>query len=213
MERRKFVIGLGSLAAGGAAATGTGAFTETTAERDGEINIQNDANAFLGIKPGQYPNSQYVKTGGTGNSAEGEVYIEMNGNSPGAGSGVNINATTTYDSMLQVTNQAGARKEVWITHSSFNNRVTGFMDDEDVIIYPSGGQADRSSDVPDHSAANMESSSNAVSLAPGQSVFVGLYFDTTGADKNNDPTTDEGGSSRGGYGQFIRSITVNAEDV
>jgi len=52
MERRKFVIGLGSLAAGGAAATGTGAFSAMTADREANIDVVNDEAGLLGIEAG-----------------------------------------------------------------------------------------------------------------------------------------------------------------
>jgi hypothetical protein len=52
MDRRKFLIGLGSLAAGGAAATGTGAFTAARASRSSTIGVTNDANAFIALQVG-----------------------------------------------------------------------------------------------------------------------------------------------------------------
>ncbi len=51
MQRRKFLIGMGSLAAGGAAATGTGAFTQVTAERDVTVKTAGDAGAYLDLNP------------------------------------------------------------------------------------------------------------------------------------------------------------------
>lgn len=50
MQRRKLLIGLGSLAAGGAAATGTGAFTQLSADRNANINVVNDAAGLLALK-------------------------------------------------------------------------------------------------------------------------------------------------------------------
>jgi hypothetical protein len=59
MERRKFVIGLGSLAAGGAAATGTGAFSTVT-ERSMEVDVVGEANAYAAIDPNT--DSEYVES-------------------------------------------------------------------------------------------------------------------------------------------------------
>jgi hypothetical protein len=53
MQRRKFVVGLGSLAAGGAAAMGTGAFTSaTTPDRDLSVSVDADDESMIALKPG-----------------------------------------------------------------------------------------------------------------------------------------------------------------
>lgn len=53
MQRRKFVIGLGALAAGGAAATGTGAFSAALVnDRDANITVSGDSDALLALVPG-----------------------------------------------------------------------------------------------------------------------------------------------------------------
>lgn len=52
MDRRKFVLGLGSIAAGGAAAMGTGAFSSATInDRSVEANVVTDDNALLRLDP------------------------------------------------------------------------------------------------------------------------------------------------------------------
>ena len=53
MERRKFVIGLGALAAGSSAAVGTGAFSQmTTDPRDASISVVNDSGSLIALKAG-----------------------------------------------------------------------------------------------------------------------------------------------------------------
>ncbi len=53
MERRKFVIGLGALASGAAAATGTGAFSQMTTDgRDASIGVVNDSDGMIALKAG-----------------------------------------------------------------------------------------------------------------------------------------------------------------
>ena len=49
MQRRKFLIGVGSLAAGSAAAMGTGAFTAMSATRDANIDVVTDSNGLIGL--------------------------------------------------------------------------------------------------------------------------------------------------------------------
>ena len=88
MERRKFVIGLGALASGAAAATGTGAFTAAELDgREANIGVVNDANGLIGLKAD--PDAEYVtNSGGTG---ENELMIDFS--STGGGEGVNPNST------------------------------------------------------------------------------------------------------------------------
>ncbi|NHN40581.1 hypothetical protein G9C85_02875 [Halorubellus sp. JP-L1] len=52
MDRRKFVLGIGSLAAGGAAAMGTGAFSSAQInDRAVEASVVNDNSALLRLNP------------------------------------------------------------------------------------------------------------------------------------------------------------------
>ena len=51
MDRRKFLIGTGSLAVGGAAVLGSGAFTNATFERDVTIELEGDRDGVIGLHP------------------------------------------------------------------------------------------------------------------------------------------------------------------
>ncbi len=51
MKRRKFLIGAGALAAGGAAALGSGAFTSVEADRDISVEVTGDNNALVRLTP------------------------------------------------------------------------------------------------------------------------------------------------------------------
>ncbi|WP_249269066.1 hypothetical protein [Halorubrum sp. Hd13] len=87
MERRKFVIGLGALASGAAAATGTGAFTAAELDgREANIGVVNDSNGLIGLQSGT---SEYVtNSGGSGN----ELMIDFDPDDDGTG----INPDSTY---------------------------------------------------------------------------------------------------------------------
>ena len=50
MKRRNFIVGLGALSAGGAAALGTGAFSSVEAERDVSVELADDADAYLALE-------------------------------------------------------------------------------------------------------------------------------------------------------------------
>lgn len=88
-------MGVGGLIAGGGALLGTGAFTTVQAERTVSVETAGDANAFLTIEAGE-EGGQYVSTNGT-------VEIEITSTSAG-GQGVNQNAITAVDQLLEVTN-------------------------------------------------------------------------------------------------------------
>ncbi|MGQ3329587.1 hypothetical protein [Halorubrum sp. FL23] len=92
MDRRKFVIGLGSLAAGGAAATGTGAFTSAVVPRSADVTVQNDSNAYLQLEAGGARG-----VGDRIGQEGGELYIDFGKDA--SGSGVNDNATYQIGAM------------------------------------------------------------------------------------------------------------------
>ncbi len=85
MERRKFLIGVGALASGSAAAVGTGAFTSAVVSRSADITVQNDSNAYLQLEAGGARG-----VGDRVGQDNGELYIDFDRNA--SGSGVNDNA-------------------------------------------------------------------------------------------------------------------------
>jgi len=69
MERRKFVIGLGALAAGGTAAVGSGAFSSVNAERSVSVETTDDSDAnlaFFGNEEFEGNVEEYVQEGDNG---------------------------------------------------------------------------------------------------------------------------------------------------
>ncbi|WP_147435594.1 hypothetical protein [Halobellus sp. Atlit-38R] len=97
MQRRKFVVGLGSLAAGGAAAMGTGAFASVRAERTINVDTAGDASAYLAIDA-----SGSVYAAQTGNTVE----LQFDGSNGGQnGDGLNARADTVFANVLRVENQ------------------------------------------------------------------------------------------------------------
>jgi len=111
MERRKFVVGLGALASGSAAAVGTGAFTSVTAERSVSVTVAGDNSAYLGLSA-VGPNSDYV------DKSSGEVSISLDGledSSSGSGTGVNPDATTVIEECLRIENQGTQEVELDLT--------------------------------------------------------------------------------------------------
>ena len=106
MERRKFLIGAGSLAAGAAAATGTGAFSSAKAGRSVDVAVADDASAFLALDQGDNANSAYTST------SDGELVVEFTGDSTAMGDGVASDSLMTFEDVFKVRNQGTQRVEV-----------------------------------------------------------------------------------------------------
>lgn len=125
MERRKFLIGAGSLAAGSAAAMGTGAFTSVEANRTVNVKVAGDANAYLGLsKTTDNSNSDYAEI-----TTNGELQVNLddidesdasdsaiNGSGEG-GAGVNSNAITVARHVFKVKNNGNEAVEVDLSGS------------------------------------------------------------------------------------------------
>jgi hypothetical protein len=103
MDRRKFVIGAGSLAAGGAAALGTGAFSSVEANRTLDIAVKGDASSYLRMVEG--PNENVAED--VVDITSGTVELDFNGDAAGDtdNGGLNQNAVTQFANVLTVENQ------------------------------------------------------------------------------------------------------------
>ena len=110
MERRKFVVGLGALASGTAAAVGTGAFTSVEADRQVDVQVAEDANAFLGLDNSGAANDEYFDT-------SGDEYAVDFASTGAGGSGVNPNADTVAEDVFMITNQGTQPVEVDLSAS------------------------------------------------------------------------------------------------
>ena len=135
MERRKFVVGLGALASGSAAAVGTGAFTSVTATRDIDVEVADDASAYLRLEGAGGANSDYVTDNGNG----GTLAISLDsGNSSDVGAGgndggegVNQNAVTEIDDLFTIQNQGTQEVTVSISKSGQNSDLVSFYPEEE----------------------------------------------------------------------------------
>ncbi|WP_141211991.1 MULTISPECIES: hypothetical protein [unclassified Halorubrum] len=113
MQRRKFIVGLGSLAAGGVAAMGSGALSSASAERAISTQVSTDTNAYLGI------------TGDPDYTAETNGTLEINFDNNGNGTGLNANATTEFTDLLTVSNQGTELVLVWVNLNDLNASISG----------------------------------------------------------------------------------------
>ena len=214
MQRRKFVVGLGSLAAGGAATIGTGAFTTAEVTRGADISIANDESAFLALKSG-VENGEYTDKD-AGKQPTNTLRLALNGNAPGDGSGLNWGSEYRFDDLFRIVNQTDEKKEVFVEHGTPS---PDFMNDNDVVFYPNGGSSPSAENNPPSIPANgygdangMEDSSNAQVLNPGTSINVGLYIDTGGREYNPNTGDPDNVASFSDFGQIVTSMTVRGHD-
>lgn len=106
---------MGALSGGGAIATGTGAFTSVSANRDVSVAVASDANAYLSIDDTGNANAEYIT------ESNGELAIDLTGDNEtdDGGAGVNADAVTVLQGLFEVQNQGTQEVEVQVTPLSF----------------------------------------------------------------------------------------------
>jgi hypothetical protein len=114
MERRKFLIGMGSLAAGGAAATGTGAFA-TQSSGDANIDVVGPDNALLSVDPNT--KSDYVVD-------DNPVKIDLAAISDNGASGITEDSNFVIQPAFSLRNQSSETLYVEIRNPYANNDIT-----------------------------------------------------------------------------------------
>jgi hypothetical protein len=127
MRRRKFLATIGSLAAGSAAAVGTGAVETISTDRAHEVDVAGDASAYLGIDAND--SSQFVNVG----SNDKLVSLDFASKSNNGGTGVNNEGSTEVRPAFHLRNQGDREMYVAINNplqnddiSSSQNNTTGF---------------------------------------------------------------------------------------
>ncbi len=162
MERRKFVIGLGALASGTAAAVGTGAFSSVTATRDIDVEVADDSSAYLGLRGAGGANSDYVTEDGTDETLTIDL-SSSNDDVAGGGEGVNPNAVTQIDDLFEISNQGAQEVSVSLTKDG---------DNADLVSFYSANEAYDGDSL----------SGDGVTLGTGETTTVSLEIDTRDAD-------------------------------
>jgi hypothetical protein len=158
MRRRRLLAVLGTAAAGGAAATGTGAFTSVEANRAVEVRVADDADALLGLEPSPGPNGEYATSGG------GELALSLADTDAG-GSGLGTDSTYEFDDVFRVRNRGTQPVYFW---AELDYGVVPY-DADDLYLYPDSDTGDR---LRDADAA-------VLGLDVGEAARVGVYVDTT----------------------------------
>ncbi|UWG46457.1 DUF1102 family protein [Halanaeroarchaeum sp. HSR-CO] len=193
MQRRKFLATVGSLAAGSAAAIGTGAFTTASADRSVTVEVENDLNSKIALVPGGHSGIEI--------NDDGELEIDLM--APGD-NGVNINSTYTWgdpddpaaDHAFKIVNNDGQDyddlilgydldDDSWVDHSTTYSN-------ESFIRFDAFGEGDPDGYWASLKAPNNElgtpipvsrsmPTSDPVDFEAGQEIYVVIDVDTTGS--------------------------------
>lgn len=188
---------MGSLAVGGAAATGTGAFSNFQADRQASFSIAADNNAFLGLDaPSDLENNEHASIGG-----DNELQIHFNSTSSTGGTGLNPDSETWFDEVFRVTNQGTQPIDLMVDDDSLSESenivfyVDGsFLPDSGYDVgdlyaiegYPGSAEGAGREDDDQHASGDGDGTDDYwvgyanPKLGSGDSIPVGIYVDTTG---------------------------------
>lgn len=194
MERRKFLLGAGGTVLGASALIGAGAFSRVESQRQVNIQVATDEDAYLRMAPLDTPNSiNHVDL-----DDDGHIYIEVDGEAerpeelpgnetePWLGDGVNSDSTTWFDGMFELCNQGKEDIDISLDLSELT-----VADEADFCFYshdPPWGE------IPDppgpaelcYSDRDGDGIVGSAELSVGDCVWMGLKTDTHGVSA---PTT------------------------
>ncbi|WP_276270688.1 hypothetical protein [Haloarcula litorea] len=175
MQRRKFLIGMGSLAAGTAAATGTGAFSSVSANRDVAVSVAGDQSAYLALDA---TSAYAANITSTAEGDQGELALDFTGAyGDQNGSGLNTAAETGVEDVFTITNQGTNGVYVWIATNDYNaggaTSVETVAGDEGNVGTSQGDNSEVDISYPDGAGSSgAEISSNGPSRTPGGYVYL-----------------------------------------
>lgn len=159
MQRRNFLVGVGSTAIGASALVGSGAFTSVEADRAATVKTAADSKAYLRLEAtADSPNGDYAYE-----DDAGRLKLDLSSSNDSlSGDGVNPDAVTNVDDVFVIQNQGTQAVDVWIAGAGSN-----------VAFEDSSGNS-------------LEDSSNPVNLGVGDLVTVSLSIDSTDVAKGTE---------------------------
>jgi hypothetical protein len=182
MQRRKFLTGVGALAAGTAAAVGTGATSQIRAERSVTASVTGDASANLGLEE----QSEYAVY------SDGELTLQFNN--------LNENANTRFENVFFIRNNGNQDLSVQAYTLDNSGNFDGWSSG-DFALYWSQNQTSGPGDFPLpyealHDVTNVSDPSNSgpskaiPRLSPGEAIAVHPMFFLKGDENEGDtPST------------------------
>ncbi|MWG33544.1 hypothetical protein [Halomarina oriensis] len=158
MERRRFLLGVGSLAAAGTAAMGTGAFEGAyiNGDRSMTVDLESDSGAYLSLIPtSPYASEEPVSGGWEGGQGVSQLAVTFDR--------LNPNMDSRFDDVFRVQNTTGAPVTLTIDDSPDWNG--GYEDTLQIFAQPSGGGSPTRLD-----------DGGSVELGPGEYVEINFVF-------------------------------------
>jgi hypothetical protein len=120
MNRRTFVLSVGSIAATGGAALGSGAFDLVEADRTASITVTDDSSAVIGLSANS---SEFVST-------DGNNLLQLNYSGSANSSGANDNAVTTVEAGFTISNNDDTQGVgVKVGHDAGDTAAVNFFGD------------------------------------------------------------------------------------
>lgn len=167
MQRRKYLATIGSLAAGGAAAMGTGAFASVEATRTVGVDVVDDSAAYLGLKD----TSPYAEYNGK------QLVLNFSENNNG-GTGINADSVTTFDGVFRMVNNGPNELDITVDKSGLTHPDRWHFVPKEVYEEYSGNYPEDSF-YPSWDDFGGYDSTNASGggLASGDSTLVGVAID------------------------------------
>ncbi|MDF9745687.1 hypothetical protein [Natrinema salsiterrestre] len=176
MERRKFMLGVGSLAAGSAATIGTGAFNEVQADRTVSIETASDADAYLKF----VDQSHYAQMTGTPGTIQ--LNFDSSNQTGEGGTGLNANATTQFLHLFDIENQGTQTVGIQIDTDALNAALDAQSSNGDPQFHFFVGEHGGST-LDGYDKSDMRStlpynnpSADPRVLKPGETLKVGCYI-------------------------------------
>ena len=153
MQRRKFMLGVGSLAAGGMAVLGTGAYegAYVHGDRSLTLGVENDDQALLRLKDTS-PFASYETISGGWENGTDVLKVEI--------PNLNANMDTRLDDVFRIQNTTGADVDLLIGDSPDWNG--GYEDTLQIWAQPSSGSPVRLDD------------GGSITLGPGEEVEINI---------------------------------------
>lgn len=171
--------------------TATGAFTSVSAERTATIDVAGDDAALLGLTS----NHAIVE------QTDGTMQLNFDNIEGASASGVNYNAQTSYAAVFTIANNGADDVAVDIATNDTGDNDPGHADAVSFVVNQSQLDASAIGSISALSHNNMFNgdtvysitthNGNQVEIPSGESVTVGLFIDTTGADFDNASDYDE----------------------
>ncbi len=173
-------------AVGGLAATG--AFTTVQADRTADVQATGDADALLQIVPAS--NTEFA----TNDNGQ----VEINFQDTQSSTGVNLDAETLDDNVINITNNGNDNATIFATADTANNsKLAFYVHDREVTSTGDGTTLDSNvsqfpGNLPGDQRYVINSESNGVVLTPGDTVSVGLYLSTDDSSISDDDQLFDG---------------------